>query len=463
MLHSLKANLVNLQDENKPTLHADCYISTSPVEGVSYIPDAWAVACFSPKVLPEPAFIRQVDGPRFFYNRRYMGYSEFILTINATSVIILLVMVFIQCSAARLKGECCFAALIIVLTTIPVYTYNICRIVGWYDLALILAPPAYSVNLTQMPLLWMLAHKGFNPLYRIDAVKLLHFFPAFQLLVLFCACLYALPTEKLYSFVIYDEWGKENWLIDANYLIFSVQAAGYLYVIFRYLRRVKHFVQNYYSEAELQYKVWIPRFITLLVSKSVIEMMCYVVCPHTEVCIFQLLTVVIMAYLFYSELKISYLLRNLAQPSPVVIAEAKEEFIAMEVNRTPLSDADNQKEDIDKLQQCAQQVEEYLRSSEAYMNPNLSIKEVAYATGISSKNLSKAINQVLGRNFFDIVNGYRVEKAKVLLLAKKKKGLTLDTIAEQCGFNSRFTLNAAFKRTVGATTSDWLKLNQDEK
>ena len=135
----------------------------------------------------------------------------------------------------------------------------------------------------------------------------------------------------------------------------------------------------------------------------------------------------------------------------------------MEVNRTPLSDADNQKEDIDKLQQCAQQVEEYLRSSEAYINPNLSIKEVAYATGISSKNLSKAINQVLGRNFFDIVNGYRVEKAKVLLLAKKEKGLTLDTIAEQCGFNSRFTLNAAFKRTVGATTSDWLKLNQYEK
>ncbi len=29
--HSLKANLVNLQDENKPTLHADCYISTSLV------------------------------------------------------------------------------------------------------------------------------------------------------------------------------------------------------------------------------------------------------------------------------------------------------------------------------------------------------------------------------------------------------------------------------------------------
>ena len=73
MLHSLKANLVNLQDENKQTLHADCYISTPPVEGVSYIPDAWAVACFSPKVLPEPAFIRQVDGPRSFMLNQVYG------------------------------------------------------------------------------------------------------------------------------------------------------------------------------------------------------------------------------------------------------------------------------------------------------------------------------------------------------------------------------------------------------
>ena len=128
MLHSLKANLVNLQDENKPTLHADCYISTSPVEGVSYIPDAWSVACFSPKVLPEPAFIRQVDGPRFFYNSRYMGYSEFILIVNAASVIILLVMALLLCLAARFKGESSYAAMIIVVSTVPVYIYNVLNV-----------------------------------------------------------------------------------------------------------------------------------------------------------------------------------------------------------------------------------------------------------------------------------------------------------------------------------------------
>jgi len=56
-----------------------------------------------------------------------------------------------------------------------------------------------------------------------------------------------------------------------------------------------------------------------------------------------------------------------------------------------------------------------------------------------------------------------VEKSKALLMSKKEKGLTLETIAEQCGFNSRFTLNAAFKKAVGVTTSEWLKLNQNEK
>ena len=90
-------------------------------------------------------------------------------------------------------------------------------------------------------------------------------------------------------------------------------------------------------------------------------------------------------------------------------------------------------------------------------NPNLSLKDVAKATGLSSKNLSRAINAILEKSFFDLVNGLRVEKSKALLLAKKERGYTLDTIAEECGFNSRFTFNAAFKRATGLTTSEWLK------
>ncbi len=133
----------------------------------------------------------------------------------------------------------------------------------------------------------------------------------------------------------------------------------------------------------------------------------------------------------------------------------------LNIHVKPKAEADNQKDDVEQLQKYARRVEEYLYTSEAYVNPNLSLKEVANATGISTNNLSKSINATLGKNFFDLVNGYRVEKSKALLLVKKEKGLTIETIAEQCGFNSRVTFNNAFKKIIGMTTTNWVKLNQN--
>ena len=450
MLHSLKANLVNLQDENKPTLHADCYISTPPVECVSYIPDAWAVACFSPRVLPEPAFIRQVDGPRFFYNSRYMGYNEFILIVNAASVIILLVMALLLCLAARFKGESSYAAMIIVVSTVPVYIYNVCRSLELYDVAIFFAPIAFSVNLTLMPLLWLLVQRGFNPYYRFTPLRLLHFLPAVLSLILF--------------FMIHENTGDDTWLGDVNYTMVLLQLIGYFYTIFRYLRKVKHFVRSHYSAAELQRKVWIPRFIALFAAMFVVVMVCYALWPRTDAWLLQLLTVIIMGYLLYAELAIALFERYRSDAvTATVAAEAEAEFIATEVKPQPQPEADNGKEEMQKLEQYARQVEEYLRTSEVYVNPNLSLKDVATATGISSKNLSKSINATLGKNFFDLVNGFRIEKSKALLISKKEMGLTLETIAEQCGFNSRITFNNAFKKVIGVTTTEWLKLNRDEK
>ena len=78
------------------------------------------------------------------------------------------------------------------------------------------------------------------------------------------------------------------------------------------------------------------------------------------------------------------------------------------------------------------------------------------ATGISYNNLSKAINVVLKRNFFDLINSFRVERAKSLLLDYKKRNQTIDAVAQQSGFNSRFSMNNAFKKAVGMSTSKWL-------
>ena len=379
-----------------------------------------------------------------------MGYNEFILIVNAASVIILLVMALLLCLAARFKGESSYAAMIIVVSTVPVYIYNVCRSLELYEVAIFFAPIAFSVNLTLMSLLWLLVQRGFNPYYRFTPLRLLHFLPAVLSLILF--------------FMIHENTGDETWLGDVNYTMVLLQLIGYFYAIFRYLHKVKHFVRSHYSAAELQRKLWIPRFTTLFATMFAVVMVCYALWPHTDAWLLQLLTVVIMGYLLYSELAIALFerYRNDAVTATAA-AEAEAEFIATEVKPQPQPEADNSKEEMQKLEQYARQVEEYLRASEVYVDPNLSLKDVATATGISSKNLSKSINATLGKNFFDLVNGFRIEKSKALLISKKEKGLTLETIAEQCGFNSRITFNNAFKKFIGVTTTEWLKLNRDEK
>ena len=233
--------------------------------------------------------------------------------------------------------------------------------------------------------------------------------------------------------------------------------------MFRYLRKVKHYIRDHYTVAEVQSKVWIPRFIALFAALFVIVMVGYALWPRTDAWLPQLLNVVAMAYLLYSELEVALSSRLREIPASEVVVEAKAEFTAVAEKPQPEADTDTRKDDMEQLHQYARQVEEYLRTSEVYVNPNLSLKEVAKAVGISSKNLSRAINATLDKNFFDLVNGFRVEKSKALLLAKKDKGLTLETIAEQCGFNSRITFNNAFKKVIGLTTTEWLKLNQNKQ
>ncbi len=381
-----------------------------------------------------------------------MGYNEFILIVNSSSVIILLLMALLLCSVTKFKGESSYAALIIVLTTVPVYTYNVCRSLGWYKVAFILAPLGFSVNLTLMPLLWLLVQRGFNPLFRLKPLLLLHFIPSVISLSLFCWSVFSLPASQWHDFMIYENTGDDTWMGDVNYLMLLAQVIGYFFVMFRYLRRVKHFVKDHYSEAELMRKMWIPRLITLFAGLFVVVMVCYAIWPRTDAWLIQLLNVLAMIYLLY-QVMATALSAHYPHPSQAVAKEAEAEFAT--VIAEPQIETNSDKEDMEALQQYARQVEAYLQTSEVYINPNLSLNEVAKATGISTKNLSKSINAVLGKNFFDLVNGFRVEMSKSLLREKKEKGLTLETIAEKCGFNSRFTFNAAFKRATGMTTSQW--------
>ena len=183
-----------------------------------------------------------------------MGYDNFVLTVNAVSVIILLMLALLLCFATRSRGESSYAALIIVLSTVPAAAGNIFRSLGLHEAALLLAPVAFAADLALMPLLWSLVHRAFDPRYRFTPWSLLHFLPALLMLVLFGASISALPPEQRNGFVHHATTGGGTRLGTARILVLLLQLVGYLYVIFSYLHKVKHYIREHYSEPELARK-----------------------------------------------------------------------------------------------------------------------------------------------------------------------------------------------------------------
>lgn len=95
-----------------------------------------------------------------------------------------------------------------------------------------------------------------------------------------------------------------------------------------------------------------------------------------------------------------------------------------------------------------------------YRNSGLTLSELSDQLGVSPHNLSEVINKKLGRNFYDLVNGYRLEEVKRDLTDPAKAHLKILSIAFDAGFNSKATFNTFFKEQTGTTPSEFRRTRQ---
>jgi AraC-like DNA-binding protein len=110
-----------------------------------------------------------------------------------------------------------------------------------------------------------------------------------------------------------------------------------------------------------------------------------------------------------------------------------------------------------EAQQYAKKLTEYMNSSKPYLNPDLSLSQLAEEIGITSHYLSQVINEKFKLNFFDFVNGYRVEAFKENIKELRYSNYSFLGIAFECGFNSKSAFNRIFKQVTGLTPSQYKK------
>ncbi len=98
-----------------------------------------------------------------------------------------------------------------------------------------------------------------------------------------------------------------------------------------------------------------------------------------------------------------------------------------------------------------------IEQGKLYLEPELTLQDLADKAGEPSYTISQSLNLSLGKNFYELVNGYRVETAKCLLTNPDKRNLTILSIAFEAGFNSKTTFNNVFKKYTGQTPSAYMK------
>lgn len=98
-----------------------------------------------------------------------------------------------------------------------------------------------------------------------------------------------------------------------------------------------------------------------------------------------------------------------------------------------------------------------MSKDKSYQSPELTLAQFAEKVNIPSYYVSQVINEKLNCNFFDFVNGYRVEAAKAMLIDPKLNHYTIVSISYEAGFNSKSTFYNAFKKVTGLTPSQYRK------
>lgn len=95
-----------------------------------------------------------------------------------------------------------------------------------------------------------------------------------------------------------------------------------------------------------------------------------------------------------------------------------------------------------------------MAQEQLFREPALTISQLARRSGYPEYLVSLVINRCLDDNFWGYINRLRIEAARACLADGDDARTVLD-IAYDCGFTSKSTFNAAFKRQTGETPSGY--------
>ena len=98
-----------------------------------------------------------------------------------------------------------------------------------------------------------------------------------------------------------------------------------------------------------------------------------------------------------------------------------------------------------------------MESDRPYLEPDLSLDDLAARLEVPKTHLSQAINERLGQKLPELLSGFRVRESERLLCDRVNDHLTIEAIGGRSGFKSRSAFYEAFRRQTGITPNAYRK------
>lgn len=234
----------------------------------------------------------------------------------------------------------------------------------------------------------------------------------------------------------------------------------YLLVSLRLLSRYKRALTNQFSAVQNKNLSWLSYTLLFFLLFFLLSLVRTAI-AYTPLATYELLVLIalLLALLWFIN---RFLLRALRSPELFAGLAAEDLENVSRRDRPASHDSDGRVElPASNHTLILNQLANYMATHKPYLEPELTLDQLASRLGVRPKVLSVALNEGLGQHFFDYINRYRIDEAKRLLSQSSDAKLTVLEVLYQVGFNSKSSFNTLFRKYTGQTPSDFRKRAND--
>lgn len=309
------------------------------------------------------------------------------------------------------------------------------------------------------PLLFLYTRSALFKDYFFKAKDVLHFVPFTLLLMLTCSAYIQLPQQEKIKLLDKILSQQMHGIYDIASLLIFLHFFMYLFGAWQLAAQYKKMAADKFSDLQKNNVQWLHTLhmaFLLFFALGFLKTFIYLT-PFARLYYFVFALLVALMFVFVNRV----VLKALNNPALFTSLEEKETLPTQTDAALPKYRGSAIEENEKEL--LKEKIIKHMEQHRPYLEPELSLDELAAQLQMKPRALSQVINESIGQTFFDFINQYRINEAKKMLDKLADPKITVQEVLYAVGFNSKSSFNTIFKKQTGFTPSEFKRQSMQKR